>query len=131
MPRRGCSAICSEGSMGPHSAREESGHGDLHREAKQAFSDALEQPPEERAEYLAHRFGAGSEIYREVISLLESYHSAASFFERPAADAVTTAPDPMIGRRVGVYRILRQIGMGGMGAVYLAERADDQFRKRV
>jgi serine/threonine protein kinase len=37
----------------------------------------------------------------------------------------------MIGRRIGSYRILRQIGMGGMGTVHLAERADDQFRKCV
>ena len=37
----------------------------------------------------------------------------------------------MIGRRVGSYKVLRAIGMGGMGSVHLAERADDQFRKCV
>jgi serine/threonine protein kinase/TolB-like protein len=37
----------------------------------------------------------------------------------------------MAGKRIGAYRILREIGFGGMAVVYLAERADDQYRKRV
>jgi len=37
----------------------------------------------------------------------------------------------MIGRRLGAYEILKLIGSGGMAAVYLAIRADDQYRKRV
>ena len=36
----------------------------------------------------------------------------------------------MAGKRIGAYRILREIGHGGMAVVYLAERADDQYRKR-
>ena len=37
----------------------------------------------------------------------------------------------MTGKRIGAYRIIREIGQGGMAVVYLAERADDQYRKRV
>src|SRR5204863_9694351 len=39
--------------------------------------------------------------------------------------------DPLVGRRVGSYRVVREVGRGGMGAVYLAERADSAFHKRV
>ena len=37
----------------------------------------------------------------------------------------------LAGRRIGAYRVLLELGRGGMGAVYLDERADDQFRKQV
>src|SRR5689334_21014304 len=39
--------------------------------------------------------------------------------------------DRMIGRRLGAYEIIKPLGYGGMAAVYLALRADQQFRKRV
>jgi serine/threonine protein kinase len=99
--------------------------------AKRIFAEALEQTPENRSEYVSRACGADSDLYREVISLLESHGSADSFFEQPLAATVAPLSDPMIGRRVGAYKILRQIGIGGMGTVYLAERADDQFRKLV
>ena len=39
--------------------------------------------------------------------------------------------DPMLGRRIGAYRLEKRIGYGGMASVYQASRADDEFRKRV
>ena len=99
-------------------------------EAKRIFAEALEQDPAKRLA-VSRVCGADSDLYREVVSLLEHHDRAESFFERPAASAIATPTDPMVGKRVGLYRVLRQIGLGGMGAVYLAERADDQFRKRV
>jgi len=111
---------------GPHNGR-----GFAWGEAKRIFAEALEQNAENRPEYLTRACGADSELYREVVSLLENHDCANSFFESPFAATLAPAADPMIGKRVGLYKILRQIGLGGMGTVYLAERADDQFRKRV
>jgi serine/threonine protein kinase len=44
---------------------------------------------------------------------------------------LTAHTDGMIGKRIGPYRVVRLIAHGGMGSVYLAERADEQFEKPV
>ena len=54
----------------------------LHEEAKRIFADALEQPPDKRAEYLDRVCGANVDLHREVMSLLEN-HEGASFLEQP------------------------------------------------
>jgi eukaryotic-like serine/threonine-protein kinase len=100
-------------------------------EAKRIFSEAVEQSPENRSAYLSRACGTNSALHREVASLLENHDHAGSFFDQPPAEAIALPADPIIGKRVGSYKILHQIGLGGMGTVYLAERADDQFRKRV
>jgi serine/threonine protein kinase len=98
-------------------------------EAKRLFAVALELPPAQRQEYLERECAADSALRLEIESLLENHDCAGSFFDR--APAPSLRPDPLIGRRFGAWRLLRVIGRGGMGIVYLAERADDQFRRRV
>ena len=97
-------------------------------EAKRVFAEALELPKERRGEYLDRVCARNPALRREVESLLESHDADHRFFEAPP---VPVRVDPLIGARIGAYRVLRAIGQGGMGIVYLAERADGEFRRRV
>ncbi len=95
---------------------------------------ALELEPSERRGFLDDRLGAGeAEVRREVESLLACEEQADGFLEAPAlafsADFFAGGEDERAGQTVGHYRIVREIGRGGMGAVFLAERADGEFRQ--
>jgi eukaryotic-like serine/threonine-protein kinase len=80
---------------------------------------------------------AGDESLRlEVMSLLASNEQAGGFLATPALKIATEEiaeeqTRSLAGRQLGHYRLLSQLGAGGMGEVYLAARADDQYRKQV
>src|ERR1700678_3214449 len=99
---------------------------------KELFALALEQDPEERSSFLRQACGGDDSLRNEVESLLSSFDGAASFLEDcPAADLVSAQSQAIAGKRVGAYRILREIGHGGMAVVYLGERDDQTYRKQV
>jgi non-specific serine/threonine protein kinase/serine/threonine-protein kinase len=103
---------------------------------KQLFQATLEREPQERAAFLAEACAGDEQLRLEVESLLASYQQAETFIESPA---VAYAPDLLakhqsesaLGRHIGPYRVIEEIGQGGMGTVYLAARADDEYRKLV
>jgi eukaryotic-like serine/threonine-protein kinase len=101
-------------------------------QVKELFALALERDPEERSDFLRQVCGADDSLRAEIESLLSSFDDAPTFLEDcPAADLLSAQSSAIAGRRIGAYRIIRECGHGGMGIVYLAERADDQYRKRV
>ena len=105
------------------------------------FHETLELGDGERAKFVRERAGNDIELIAEVEKLLEQFGEASSFIEQPLYDNARTGflsalfddtdDDPMVGKVLGSYRIEREIGRGGMGAVYEALRADGEFRLRV
>jgi eukaryotic-like serine/threonine-protein kinase len=101
-------------------------------QVKELFTLALERDAAERGEFLRQACGDDDVLRSEIESLLSSFDGATTFLEdSPGADLLSAQSRTMAGKRIGAYRILGEIGHGGMAVVYLAERADDQYRKRV
>src|SRR5437764_1754837 len=101
--------------------------------AKEIFVQAISLAPEERLEFVERECSDDSLLYDEVKSLLSSYEED-SFLETPAAAAlaetvVFDGPKFTGGQTVGRYQIVRPLGVGGMGEVYLAE--DQQLDRKV
>ncbi|MEY2512179.1 MAG: eukaryotic-like serine/threonine-protein kinase [Verrucomicrobiota bacterium] len=107
--------------------------GERWEQVNQIVADALEQEsPAARAALLAERCGHDRELLREVESLLEqTTHSFENFAESSTESLRREMSILAAGRRVGAYAIIRELGRGGMGAVYLAQRADGAFEKQV
>ncbi len=99
------------------------------RQVKDLFDRVIDAAPEHRDALLDSLCGSDSELRAEVQSLLSSHQVDDELLDRPAAQHFPG--DPWEGRRVGPYKIIREIGRGGMGSVYLGLRDDDQFRRRV
>jgi serine/threonine protein kinase/TolB-like protein/Tfp pilus assembly protein PilF len=99
---------------------------------KNILADALEQTSfEERTARLRQSCADDTELFREVEKLLAHDTTAFEEFAEFAATRLRQDERDRIGQRIGAYAVIRQLGRGGMGAVYLAERADGQFEKQV
>ncbi len=107
------------------------------QEVKELLGVALEMEPAERTPFLERTCAHDSFLRREVERLLAVEERAGTNFLRDPAIAgslnasVNESADAWIGRRVGPYKIVERIGIGGMGEVYRAFRADDQYRMQV
>ncbi len=98
---------------------------------KSVVADALEEETARRAEFVARRCKDDTTIRREVESMLA--HASSRLDECADAIAVRRS-DPLgsrTGERLGAYEIVRELGRGGMGRVFLARRADQNYEKDV
>jgi non-specific serine/threonine protein kinase/serine/threonine-protein kinase len=102
-------------------------------QVNQIVADALEQKsPIARAALVAERCGNDLELLREVKSLLDQTTDSLESFAESATESLRREMSILSpGRRIGAYAIVRELGRGGMGAVYLAQRADGAFEKQV
>ena len=106
-------------------------------EIKSVFDQVCAHGGADAAALLDRLCHGDAEMRREVMQLLDADRRAATFLESPA---VVMSPEPsspaselssMVGRRLGPYRVVREIGRGGMGTVYVGHRDDSEFEQRV
>jgi eukaryotic-like serine/threonine-protein kinase len=95
-------------------------------QVEELFEVALEREPATREAYLEAACAGDPELLAEVQAMLAAHELGEMLFaERPRGAPATPA------EWIGPYRVIRELGRGGMGVVFLAERADGQFRQRV
>src|SRR5262245_43877423 len=102
------------------------------RRVGEIFHQAVEVPTSDRARWVASACNEDEELLREVNSLLRNDQDARAFVQDRLKAGVEAFVDDERSRRTperaGPYRLFREIGHGGMGTVYLAERDDDEYK---
>lgn len=107
-----------------------------HERLERLLDAALDADPGERASVLARECPDDAALRAEAHALLAALDRSADFLETPAAALLGLgggeSPEPSrAGEVIGSWRVVRELGRGGMGTVYLAEREAGGFRQQV
>jgi len=104
------------------------------KKEEKIFYEALEKSPEQREAFLKETCGKDQQLYNRVEALLKAHDVDDSFLENSPMDSevtVDTAPvREVCGSVIGRYKLLEQIGEGGMAVVFMAEQTQP-FQRRV
>src|SRR5712692_3262272 len=109
------------------------------QQLKELFHAAVDLAPQDREAFLKANCVSDDELRREVSALLSAHEAAGHFIQQPAlvdvglvaGDGQANRDAAVSGQQIGSYQIIRELGRGGMGSVYLAARADESFDKQV
>ena len=106
------------------------------QQIKTIVQQSLETEPEKRARFVAEKCGDDASLRHEVDALLATNENIGDFIETPAYLQVMEtlpveerAPELTPGQRLGHYEVIRELGRGGMGTVYLAQ--DNELGRKV
>ena len=110
---------------------------DRFRRVDTIFDAAEDVPATELTAFIDRECAGDEDLRAEVLELVRAYHRSDSLLESPASrlaapllEAAAAIGGP-VPDHIGPFRVVREIGRGGMGRVFLGERADGQFEQRV